>query len=105
MQAAFTLIVARLLRVPGLRLLGGALLLGIAVKLIQEEAETDDEGEVGPGTTASIVRIALANLAMSFDNVVAVASVCRSDPSRMALGLAVSGVILFACSAAIVELM
>lgn len=109
MQAAFTLVVARLLALPGLRLLGGMLLAGIAFRLVQEESESSAEAgggdEAGPACRGPILRIALANLAMSFDNVVAVAGISRSDPVRMALGLVVSGLILFACSAGIAELM
>lgn len=107
MQAVFTLLIADLLGVPGLRLAGAVLLLIIACKLMQEESAP----EVGVGTEgrsrmgALILRIALANLAMSFDNVVAVASICRGDPIRMGLGLLISGLMIFIFSTAIVELM
>lgn len=110
MQAGFTLVISRLLRVPGLRIIGAVLLLGIAGKIAHEEAAAEaavgaGEDSASTGAGASIVRIALANLAMSFDNVLAVASVCRSDPVRMGLGLAISGLILFAFSAGISSLM
>lgn len=110
MQAGFTLVISRLLQVPGLRIIGAMLLLGIAGKLAQEEAAAEaavDEGgdSASAGAVASVARIALANLAMSFDNVLAVASVCRSDPVRMGVGLAISGLILFAFSAGISALM
>ena len=107
LQAVFTLLVADLLHIPGLRLLGALLLLVIACKLLQEEsaAEAPEAAEETIGFGTSIVRIALANVAMSFDNVVAVASVSRSDPIRMGLGLLISGLIIFVFSAAIVELM
>ncbi len=105
MQAVFTLVIARLLQVPGLRVVGALLLLVIVAKLVQEEAVDPGEEHAGAGAGASIVRIALANLAMSFDNVVAIASVSQSDPIRMGLGLLISGLILFAFSAAIVALM
>jgi YjbE family integral membrane protein len=110
MQAGFTLVISRLLRIPGLRIIGAVLLLGIAGKLAQEEvggevAVGTGEESAATGTGASVARIALANLAMSFDNVLAIASVCRSDPVRMGLGLAISGLILFAFSAGISSLM
>lgn len=106
MQSAFVLVIARLMAVPGLSVLGALVLIGIACKLLQEEGgETCDDGQAEAATRASILRIALANLVMSFDNVLAVASTCRSDPIRMALGLVISITIIFASSTLIIGLL
>ena len=96
MQIAFALVVTEILVVPGLRFVGAVLLLAIGCKLLQENNEegSEETQDDGSATSASIVRIALVNLVMSFDNVVAVASVSRGDPVRIVIGLVISGSVL-----------
>ena len=105
MQFAFVLLVGRLMAVPGLRTLGALLLIAIACKLLQDEKEVPDDVLAKSSTRASVLRIALANLVMSFDNVLAVAGTCRSDPIRMAMGLALSIAMIFAFSTVVVKLL
>jgi YjbE family integral membrane protein len=105
MQLAFVLLIARLMLVPGLPILGALLLIGIACKLLQDGDEIPEGSRLESATRATILRIALANLVMSFDNVLAVAGTCRSDPIRMAFGLVVSIAIIFAFSTLIIDLM
>ena len=88
MRLLLTFVVSALLLVPGLRFVGAVLLAYIACKLIQEEAQPAGPGREAPTSMSSaIARIALADLVMSLDNVIAVAGVSQSDPVRLAVGL------------------
>ena len=80
-RLALTLAVSYVLIVPGLRFLGAILLLGIACKLIQEGDGTNEHRV--PASTSlrtAIVRIAVADLVVSLDNVLAIAGVSGPDP-------------------------
>ena len=74
LQLVLTLAVAYVLMIPGLRFVGALLLVGIACKLIQEEDETNEEAAPAPTSLrTAVVRIAVADLVMSLDNVIAIA--------------------------------
>src|SRR5208283_1126834 len=106
MRVALTLVVAHLLLFPGLRFAGAVLLAWIACKLIQEQ--DDSTGLTRPPPTSlfkAITRIAMADLIMSLDNVVAIAGASQSDPVRIILGLFLSISMLLLLSAVIVEIM
>jgi YjbE family integral membrane protein len=106
MRMVLTFAVSYVLLVPGLRFLGAVLLAYIGCKLIQEQA--DQAGDAGPPPTSTgtaIARIALADLVMSLDNVIAVAGVARADPLRLFLGLALSIAMILALSTAVMAIM
>ena len=78
---------ATLLRIPGLQLVGGLMLLWIAYKLSR-----GGEGQSHSPTPAStlweaVKTVALADLVMSLDNVLAVGGVARESISLLLLGL------------------
>src|SRR5215469_2756093 len=85
----FTLCVGYLLGIPFLRLVFGVLLLWIAYKLMQPQDDADHV-EAGTNLWHAIRIIVIADLVMSFDNIVAVAAVANGNFVLMALGLAVS---------------
>jgi YjbE family integral membrane protein len=106
MRVALTLVVAHLLLFPGLRLIGGLLLVWIACKLVQEEEDPTDSHKSVPTTLfKAVTRIALADFIMSLDNIVAIAGVSQSDPVRIILGLFLSITILLLMSAVVTEIM
>lgn len=73
LRVVFTLVVAEAMHYPFLKLVGGALLFWVAVKLVTEDA--DGEGVEGGETLWSAVRIvAIADIVMSLDNVIAIAA-------------------------------
>jgi len=106
MRLALTLVAAYLLLVPGLRFIGAVLLVWIACQVVKEEdvSEGDHDASPTPMKTA-IARIVVADLVMSFDNVLAIAGVCRAEPFRLALGLAISIAVILFFSTAILSLM
>ena len=79
----------QLLRLPYLKLAGGAMLLWIAIKLMLPESE---EADVAPADHlwAAIKTIVVADFVMSLDNVVAVAGAARGSVLLLALGLIIS---------------
>jgi YjbE family integral membrane protein len=91
LRLIFCFLVSSVLRVPALKLSGGLLLLWIGVKLMLPE-HGDEDGEV-QGTASfwgAIRTIILADIVMSFDNVVAIVAAAEGSISLIAFGLALS---------------
>lgn len=86
---ALTAVVVYLLKLPGLMLAGGLLLLPIAWKLLQHE---DSPHEVGSSTHfwAALRTIILADALMGMDNVLAIAGASRGHLGLVVLGLLIS---------------
>src|SRR5437879_7800456 len=74
LRIILTIVAVKLLEFPFLKLIGGAALLWIAVKLLVPEDE--DDGEVAASTQlwGAVKTILIADLVMSTDNVIAVAA-------------------------------
>ena len=103
LRIAFALLVSQLLQVVGLVLAGGILLLWVAWKMYREirhkgESAGSDEvagdehsGLKPPKTFASAAwGVALADVSMSLDNVLAVAGAARDHPWVLVFGLFLS---------------
>ncbi|WP_044642148.1 TerC family protein [Risungbinella massiliensis] len=92
MRIILTLIVVWLLAIPGLRLIGGILLLWIAFKLLVEEKGHD----ISAKNTfwSALMTIIIADTVMSLDNVLAIASAANnaehSNQLLVIIGLLVS---------------
>lgn len=102
-RIAFALIAVQLLAIIGLLLAGGLLLLWVAWKLARElhlsrlqTAPCGDEAAVVPtkSFSAAVVQIAIADVSMSLDNVLAVAGVARHHMTMLAFGLILSVVLM-----------
>jgi len=100
LRIAFALIVSQLLQVVGLILAGGLLLLWVAWKMFRElRHKPDDPATAAHETTAirpaksfagAAWAVALADVSMSLDNVLAVAGAAREHPWVLAAGLVLS---------------
>ncbi len=101
MRIGFALIVNQLLDIIGLRLAGGLLLLWVSwkmyrelrpqAKLVMEDGTVVQHG--GPGAKSfwgAAWAVAVADLSMSLDNVLAVASAAGDHPEVMIIGLVLS---------------
>ncbi len=100
-RVALSLVVVRLLAVIGLTLAGGLLLLWVCWKMFRElrrGAEGGKDGAKGKSLWQAIGQIAVADLSMSLDNVLAVAGAAREHVGVMVAGLALS-VLLMAAAA------
>jgi YjbE family integral membrane protein len=98
----FAVIATQLLKVTGLVFAGGLLLLWVAYNMVQElrprhRIVHDDPGTAeieGPAATKTFLRaaiqITIADLSMSLDNVLLVASIAREDPALLFIGLTFS---------------
>src|SRR5882757_10034975 len=75
LRCVFTLVIAQAMTYPFLKLVGGALLFYVATKLVTEDADGDEGGVEGAQTLWRAVRIvAIADIVMSLDNVIAIAA-------------------------------
>lgn len=87
-RAIATLVVVWLLKIPGLLLIGGLLLIWIAYKLLTEEKGHDVKA--GASFWAAIKTIVIADALMGIDNVLAVAGAAHGNFSLVIIGLLVS---------------
>ncbi len=98
----FALIATQLLKVTGLLFAGGLLLLWVAYNMFRELRPAKVEIADDPATTAvegppasksflkAAIQITLADLSMSLDNVLLVASIARDNPALLFMGLTFS---------------
>lgn len=98
----FSLIAVELLRITGLVLAGGLLLLWVAYNMWREiresrhahhspEQEAAEAAARPPKTfLQAAIQITLADLSMSLDNVLLVASIARENPALLFIGLSFS---------------
>ena len=100
-RIGFGLVALGLLQVLGLTLAGGLLLLWVAWKMARDLAgpEAGRARRAGPPTLArAMLRIVLADVSMSLDNVLAVAGAARDSRLALTIGLLL-GVLLMAIAA------
>ncbi|CAH0120976.1 MULTISPECIES: TerC family protein [unclassified Paenibacillus] len=102
-RALATLAVAWLLKLPGLLLIGGILLVWIAYKLLVGEKK--HEMEAKSGVLAAIGTILVADVVMSLDNVLAVAGAAHGNFLLIIIGLLVSIPIIVWGSTLFIKLM
>ena len=98
-RIAFALLATQLLAIIGLLFAGGLLLLWVAWKMWRDilPSRSGAEGETGPSCSrnsktfrSAVIQVAIADITMSLDNVLAVAGAARHEPLIMAFGLALS---------------
>lgn len=90
LRIVLTIVAVELLKLPYLKLLGGVLLLWIAVKLLVPEDDGGDGIKSSSNLLAAIKTILIADLVMSLDNVIAVAAVAKGSIVLLVLGLLIS---------------
>lgn len=92
LRVAFTVVVQSLLGVPWLKVVGGLLLLWIAIKLLTDRSHEEGAEEVASATSLikAVQIIAVADVVMSLDNVLAIAAAARDDWRLVVFGLLVS---------------
>jgi YjbE family integral membrane protein len=88
MRILATLAVVWLLKIPGLLLIGGLILIWIAFKLLVEERE--HHVEAGESMWAAIRTIVIADTVMGLDNVLAVAGAAHNSYLLVILGLLIT---------------
>jgi YjbE family integral membrane protein len=107
LRIAFALVVSQLLQIVGLILAGGLLLLWVAYKMWRElrhsgesagsaEVEGDEHSGIrsAKGFAAAAWGVAVADVSMSLDNVLAVAGAAREHPQILVFGLVLSVILM-----------
>jgi YjbE family integral membrane protein len=119
LRIVFTLVVAQAMNYPFLKLIGGILLLWIAVKLVAEDAGSrDDNVEKANTLWHAVWIVTVADIVMSLDNVIAIAASAETaatavDPANalsmkmtlIVFGLATSVPLIVAGSAMLMALL
>ncbi|GBR52570.1 hypothetical protein CSR02_11905 [Acetobacter pomorum] len=99
------LVAVRLLAIVGLTLAGGFLLLWVCWRMYREMRDQHENADAGPPPPGSlgkaVIRILIADLSMSLDNVLAVAGAAREHPGILVAGLALS-VLLMGLAASVI---
>jgi YjbE family integral membrane protein len=107
LRIVLALFAVRILHITGLLVAGGLLLLWVAWKMFRETRHArrmraaKDAARRSKTLTQAILQIAVADISMSLDNVLAVAGVAREHLWLLAIGLAVS-VLLMGAAASLV---
>lgn len=89
LRVILTVIAIWLLKIPFVQVVGGLLLIWIAIKLLKGE---DEESHIGGGSSMmeALKTIIFADLIMSLDNVIAVAGAANGNLLLVIIGLAIS---------------
>src|SRR6195952_5815883 len=105
LRIIFTGIVVTLMELPYLKLVGGLALLVIAAKLLVPEEEGDEGVQSASHLWAAVQIVAIADIVMSLDNVIAVAAAANGSVPLLVLGLAISVPLIVAGAALIMALL
>jgi YjbE family integral membrane protein len=106
MRVVLTIVAAKALTLPWLRIVGSALLLWIGIKLlVPEDGAAGNGASTQGGMFAAIRTILIADLVMSLDNVIAVAAAAKGSVSLLIIGLGFSIPLIIFGSTLIMKLM
>ncbi|QJU57229.1 TerC family protein [Sphingomonas sp. AP4-R1] len=99
LRIAFALIVTQLLQVVGLVFAGGLLLLWVAWRMwreLRDDPKTEAHEDLKPvrSFAAAAWAVAVADISMSLDNVLAVAGAARAHPGILIIGLVLSVILM-----------
>ncbi len=105
LRIVFTVIIATLMLVPYLKLVGGLALFYIAVKLLVPEDGNEEGVEAVEHLWRAVRIVAIADIVMSLDNVIAIAAAAQGNIVLLVLGLAISIPLIVAGAALIMGLL
>jgi YjbE family integral membrane protein len=90
LRIAFTVVVQQLFDLPWLKLVGGVILLWIAVKLLKGDEADEESIKSGANVWEAVRIVAIADIVMSLDNVLAIAAAAGGNTQLIILGLIIS---------------
>lgn len=106
LRVLFTAIIVRLLGVPYLKIVGALALMYIAIDLVGSSGAEDEAGVKGHDSLwRAVLTIAIADVVMSLDNVIAIAGVAGDHFGLLVLGLVISVPMIVVGSAVILAVM
>jgi YjbE family integral membrane protein len=84
LRIVFTIVIAQVMLIPFLKLVGGILLLWIAIKLIvPSEEHGEDSVKAGDTLWRAVWLVTVADIVMSLDNVIAIAAAAETAGMRV----------------------
>lgn len=109
----FALLTVWLLKLPGVLLLGGLLLLWVCWRLFVDLRRRQTRADVHTGKEAvkqltlmqAMVQVSIADISMSLDNVLAVAAIAREHIYILVFGLALSVVLMLVAATFIARIL
>jgi len=105
LRLIFITIVTYLLQFPLLQMVGGLMLIWIALKLVRQESGAEEHVRQGTTLMEAVSIIILADVVMSLDNVLAIAVVAEGHLGLVIFGIALSMPIVVFGSALLATLM
>jgi YjbE family integral membrane protein len=105
LRIVFTGVVASLMTFPYLKIVGGLALFYIAAKLLVPEDPDEGEVEAVEHLWRAVRIVAIADIIMSLDNVIAIAAAAGGNMALLVIGLAISIPLIVAGAALIMALL
>jgi YjbE family integral membrane protein len=105
LRIVFTVFVAALMLLPWLKIVGGLALFYIAAKLLVPEEADENETEATEHLWRAVRIVAIADIIMSLDNVIAIAAAAKGNMALLVIGLAISIPMIIAGAALIMALL
>ena len=105
LRIIFTVFVAALMLLPWLKIVGGLALFYIAAKLLVPDDPDEDETEATEHLWRAVRIVAIADIIMSLDNVIAIAAAAQGNMALLVIGLAISIPLIVAGAALIMALL
>lgn len=105
MRVSLAAVVTLLLEVSYLKLIGSALLVWIAIKLIAPQDEGGEGAESADGLWPAVRTIMIADFVMSLDNVIGIAAAAKGSVALLTIGLLISIPLIIYSSTLILRLM
>ncbi len=105
LRVIFTILASKLMGVPYLKLVGGFLILWIALKLLGEDTDTDAEHREARSVWHAVWMILVADFTMSLDNVLGVAGAAHGSIELLWFGLCLSIPLVIFASSLLTKLM
>jgi YjbE family integral membrane protein len=105
LRIVFTVIIATLMLMPYLKLAGGLALFYIAAKLLVPEDDSENGIEAVEHLWRAVRIVAIADIVMSLDNVIAIAAAAQGNLVLLVIGLAISIPLIVAGAALIMNLL
>jgi YjbE family integral membrane protein len=105
LRVIFTGVVASLMLLPYLKIVGGLALFYIAAKLLVPDDPDHDETEAVAHLWRAVRIVAVADIIMSLDNVIAIAAAAGGNMALLVIGLAISIPMIVAGAAVIMAML
>jgi YjbE family integral membrane protein len=90
LRVALTFVATQMLGIPFLKIVGGGLILWIALKLLSQSGANEEGGEAASNLWQAMWMILVADVTMSLDNIIAIAGAAKGHMDLVIFGLLLS---------------